>query len=164
MPTPIRLCSYGKPIQSENGPRVPYAEHQISHCDFPEPLRDRYSGLHWLAPASTARRLVAIPAQPLGAFFILPVAADGQAYVLAGRIRPRPERGEGRPGRSFDQINLFAFTTDDWAQHAPQLLAQAPLWLKAEPELAAPRQAERQHEPSDEQDQVYRAIQRSWTD
>jgi hypothetical protein len=149
-PYPVLYSVYGKPIVASRGPIVPHSEHNITSRLSPSTPAtgelQAYSHPNRLFQERSTRTIVATDAMRHGAFFILPAAAGGQNYMLAGRIRPRPERGEDQPGRRYTQMNLFAFQVEDWQQNSPQLLAQVPRWLQAEPDLADPGQRRRQHQ------------------
>ncbi len=69
-----------------------------------------------------------------GALFFHPACCDGQRWMIASCVRPRPEAGEGTMSRTFTLLVAFVFAADDWARWAPRLLANAPRWLKAEPD------------------------------
>jgi hypothetical protein len=129
--------SYGKIVEQERGSVVPGVDHAPTSI-APE-LDDRV--LAFCHPAALMRRestqmLVHEQAHELGAMFLWPARdARGHVYMILGRIRPRPEAGEGGGGRTYTQLCSFAFPEDDWTEHAPEIVTSAPNWLRAEPDL-----------------------------
>lgn len=135
--TPLMRAVYGKLIVATGGPVVAHYEHKVTSrsARFPAAL-DRYlDTTEWLSDSLSTEQLVHRDAVKRGALCFFPASADRVQYMLAARLRPRPERGEGQPGRTYTQLNLFAFDTQDWQQHAPQLVLTAYRWLLAEPDL-----------------------------
>jgi len=109
---------FGKLVSSEDGPIIPGEEHGLIgiSAGFPEGLQPLIhpsrlgtgfgESFNWDAyPWSTTR----------GGFVCRPcVTADGTPYVVAGRIRHRPEAGEERQGRRFTLAHIAVTPAEQW--------------------------------------------------
>lgn len=126
---------YGKVVKVPGGPVEPGFEHRptsitkglpeeaIALC-YPEDLLAQQSVQALIHPARRSE----------GAQFFLPATANDQHWMLATCVRARPEGGEDAASRTYTQLVTYVFSEADWSRYAPRLIANAPLWLRAEPD------------------------------
>ncbi|MCB2264239.1 MAG: hypothetical protein LGR52_15065 [Candidatus Thiosymbion ectosymbiont of Robbea hypermnestra] len=155
---PIRAYRfvYGKVVQQPGGPVEPSFEHcptsisqrmpdwLLAYCrpietpgpiEQPESPRNDACSVYPVQLGSTSPTALVHPAQTReGALYFSPCSCDGQRYMVATRLRARPEQGDGGLGRTHTQLVSFAFQEAGWNRHAPRLLANADRWLRAEPD------------------------------
>jgi len=130
--------TYGKLIQGPGGAVVGGFEHQVtSQSGRLDPcILEACHPLDLVGRVATTE-LVHPSAHGRGALFLWPVRCEDEEHLVLARVRPRPEAGEGRPGRTYTQLNAFVFRGRDWHANAPEIVATVPHWLKAEPDLEA---------------------------
>ena len=131
-----RRYTYGKAVLEPGGAVLPGFEHQVTRQGqgLSSRLLEFCHPLDLIGRTSTIE-LVHPDAHASGAMFLWPVRWDGSDYMILGRVRPRPEAGEGKPGRTYTQLNTAVIAGADWCAHAPEILAAAPDWLRADPDL-----------------------------
>jgi len=131
---------YGKRVVKAQQHVVPGEDHAITSQtrDFPTELYEQCTHTA-LDKTLTTEQLVHTKAHPHGALYFWPSATELPKYMLAGCIRPRQERGEGKAGRSYTQMTTYVFPQALWESAAPELVASAPDWLHTQPDLEGGR-------------------------
>lgn len=129
--------AYGKRVLVDRGPVVPDYEHKVTSLSkgFPVSLLDHCHPSS-LGEVISTQMLLHPDSYNRGAVFIRCLHQQGyNPYVLVGCIRPRSEKGENIPGRTYTQCVVFVFKEVDWQKHAPNLLQHAASWLVAVPDI-----------------------------
>jgi hypothetical protein len=131
-----RRYIYGKAVQEPGGAVNAGFEHQVTRQGRGlSPRLLEYCHPLALIERTSTLDLVHVDAHARGALFLWPVRCDDRDYMILGRVRPRPEAGEGRPGRTYTQLNTAIIAGADWCAQAPEILAAVPDWLRADPDL-----------------------------
>ena len=94
-------CVYGKLVEEPGGPIRPGEEHSRNGLSdgTPEGLMEQLRPARIGIGGGQSFPWYDYPWNDRGGIVVVPACADGAHYVVAGRVRARPERGEGQPGR-----------------------------------------------------------------
>lgn len=135
---------FGRLVETPGGP-VDY-NHEQRVTSISAGLPAELQGLcdhRGLFPNQLIAALIHPASERSGALWFWPAICDGSRYMLASALRARPESGDGGLSRRHAQAVTWVFREADWRVHAPRLIANAPRWLRAEPETSADWRAHR---------------------
>lgn len=109
-------CVYGKLVEEPGGPIRPGEEHSRNGLSdgTPEGLMEQLRPARIGIGGGQSFPWYDYPWNDRGGIVVVPACADGAHYVVAGRVRARPERGEGQPGRRYFQSAYLIAPAEDW--------------------------------------------------
>lgn len=124
--------NYGKLVSAPEASILPGQEHghKGRSADFPAGLSALCVPGQIGLGTDDLFRWDQFPWNEQGGFVHQPVFVDNTPYVVAARIRGRPEAGEGQEGRRYIQANYAVLPAADWSPAQLQPLVGA---LRAEP-------------------------------